>query len=600
MSKSVSVENRDAIAAQDKWAIEKIFKTVNAWQRAVAKVEKEYPAYKEHTKSMTQSAKELAALLQFDEQIEKQLEKIGSYAFLLQSADLTNTTSQELVAKYSSLATRIQEAASFITPKILSIPSTKMDTFLNDPVLKEFRITLQKIIRQKKHILTQKEERVLALQGELSGSAGNIFRKLNDTDFCFGTVNVDGKDVELTQSTYGLLLESPNRRIRKNAFNKMCAQYTAFENTLAETYNSSVLEDVYHAKVRNFSSAQERSLFKDDVPATVYDNLIKTIRENIHINHRYLDLHKRVLKLRDLHFYDSYVPLVSSVKWNSGYEQAVDTIIEALAPLGRSYCNTLKKGLTTWRWVDKYENKGKRSGAFSAGGYEIAPYILMNFKPKSLQSVYTLAHEAGHSMHTFYSAKYQNFSNYDYAIFVAEVASTFNEQLLTEHLLNTASNKNMKAYIIDREINQIRATMIRQTMFAEFEKRTHEIVESQEALTVSRLKNEYSDITKFYFGPNFKFDDALAMEWARIPHFYSAFYVYKYATGISAATTLCQKVLQGNSADRDAYLSFLKSGASKFPLETLKDAGADLTTPQPVEMMMKRFSNLIDNLETLL
>ncbi|MBN2530091.1 MAG: oligoendopeptidase F [Deltaproteobacteria bacterium] len=600
MVKKTQIITRDQVPVEDTWNLTRIFKSRAAWRRAFTKLEEQFLQYADFKKRMTQSAEELAALLEFDVNIEKQLERIGSYAFLNQSTDLASTENQELVSVYSNLATRIQEASSYITPQILAIPPKKMSAYLEAECLKDFVITLKKIIRQKKHVLSQKEERILAMQGEIVGSAGDIFRKLNDTDFKFGHVKVDGQSMELSQSTYSLLLESPKRSVRKSAFTQLFGKYGEFGNTLAETYNASVLQDVYQSKVRNFSSSLERSLFVDDVPVSVYDNLISTVHDHLHINHRFLALLKKTLKLRDLHFYDTYVPLVSSINWKMPYDDAVELICEALQPLGAPYCKVLKKGLTKDRWVDRYENKGKRSGAFSAGGYEVAPYILMNYKPDSLQSVYTLAHEAGHSMHTWFSAKNQHFSNYDYTIFVAEVASTFNEQLLTEHLLQTAKDKRMKAYIVDREINQIRATLIRQTMFAEFEKISHDIVESGEALTLERLKNEYTALVRAYFGPDFAFDDQLAMEWARIPHFYSAFYVYKYATGLTAATALSQKVLHGNKSDRDAYLNFLKSGASAFPLELLKKAGADLSTPAPVIAMMQRFETLVQQLEELL
>lgn len=600
MAKIESTKSRHQVAKSDTWALEKIFKNRLAWNRAFSKLEKQIPSYIPFQKTMKQSAQQLAALLDFDNEIERQVEKLGSYAFLMQSVDLADNESQEMVARFSNLATRIQEVASYITPHLMAIPAKKMEAFLAHKSLQPHKISLQKILRQKKHILSQKEERLLAMQGEIAGSASDIFRKLNDSDFKFGAVTVEGKKVELTQSTYGLMLESKERRVRRSAFEKMFSTYSSFENTLAETYNASVLQDKYQAKVRGFQSARERSLFSDDVPVDVYDNLIQTVRSNININHRYLDLHRRKLGLKELHFYDTYVPLVSSVKWNSSYAESVKTIRAAVAPLGRTYCNIMEKGLTSDRWVDKYENKGKRSGAFSAGAYDVPPYILLNFNRRSLQSTYTLAHEAGHSMHTLLSAKHQPFSTYDYTIFVAEVASTFNEQLLTEHLLSTAKNKRMKAYIIDREINQLRATMIRQTMFAEFEKISHEIVESGEPLTLARLKEEYTALVKFYFGPNFTFDEKLALEWARIPHFYSAFYVYKYATGLSAATALSQLVLNGGKSERDRYLRFLQSGASKYPLELLKDAGADLTTPAPIAMLMTRFSSLIDQLEAML
>jgi oligoendopeptidase F len=600
MARKQQVEPRAEIPTADTWNLERIFKTRAAWKRAFTKLEKLYPQYAEHQKSMTRDAQKLAALLDFDVEIGRRLERLGSYAFLTQSVDLASSDSQELVTQYTRLATRIEEASSFITPAILAIPGRKIEQFLKSECLADYVITIQKILRQKRHILSHKEERILAMQGEISGSAGDIFRKLNDTDFKFGDVKVDGKSVTLTQSSYGLLLENPHRSVRKAAFQQLFTRYAEFENTLAETYSASVQQNVYQARVRNFASARERSLFADDVPVSVYDNLIHTVREHLHTNHRYLQLHKKHLKLRELHFFDTYVPLISSVNWKCGYDEAVDIIGEALVPLGSGYLKILKKGLTSDRWVDRYENRGKRSGAFSAGGYDVPPYILMNYKTDSLLSLYTLAHEAGHSMHTWFSARNQHFANYDYTIFVAEVASTFNEQLLTDHLLKTATDDQMKAYIIDREINQLRATVIRQTMFAEFEKISHEIVESGEALTVERLKAEYSELVKAYFGPTLVFDELLSMEWARIPHFYSAFYVYKYATGLAAATALSQKVLHGNKAQRDAYLNFLKSGSSLFPLELLQQAGADLTTPAPIVALMKRLDSLIDQLEALL
>jgi len=598
MTQKNRIRKRNQIPVEDTWNLSRIYASEGKWESHFKKVRRQIGQYADHIKTMSDSAARLADCLTFDMEMDKSLEKLGSYAYLKMSEDINNSTFQAMVGRYTALATQAQEAASFINPAIQAISAKKMRTYLKSPRLKLFRFQLEQLLRFKHHTLSRKEERLLSMQGEVAGAAGRIFRQLSDADLRFGSVRDEkGNMVELTQSSWGSFLESPSRPTRKKAFEKMFGVHEAFAGTLATTYSTSVLQDVYQSKVRNFSSSIESALFADNVPLTVYDNLIASVRNSIHINHRYLKLHKKMLGLKKLHFYDTYLPLVKNAKWKSSYAASVDTILEAVSPLGANYARTLGKGLTQERWVDKYENRGKRSGAFSAGGYRVLPYILMNYDANSVRGIYTLAHEAGHSMHTWLSARHQPFPDYEYTIFVAEVASTFNEQLLTHHMLRTARSKKLKAYIIDREINQIRATLIRQTMFAEFEKITHAIAEHGEPLTIDRLREEYGKLVSFYFGPALTIDPLLTMEWARIPHFYSAFYVYKYATGIAAALALSQRVLEGGKSERDDYLNFLQSGGSQYPLDLLRGAGVNLESPEPVANIMQRLDDLINQLE---
>jgi oligoendopeptidase F len=416
----------------------------------------------------------------------------------------------------------------------------------------------------------------------------------------FGTVkDENGDERELTNGNYRVFLESPKRSVRKNASESITPRTKPTRTVSPRRSVRRCLQDVYQARVRNHPSAREAALFADDVPVEVYDNLIDTIHEHLGTVHRYLDVRRKALKLKDLHFYDTYVPIVEMPRPNIPYKKAVDTVCDAFEPLGASYCKTLRGGLTG-RWVDRYENQGKRSGAFSAGGYFGPPYILMNYQADGMDSMFTLAHEAGHSMHTYYSARNQPYQYYDYTIFVAEVASTFNEMLLFKHLFDKAKNDTMRAYLINKQIDDLRGTIVRQTMFAEFEKVIHALAEAGEPLTLERLRAEYRKLIEAYFGPRFTIDDMLELECLRIPHFYSAFYVYKYATGMSAAIALSRVVLEGGTKERDRYLAFLKSGGSKFPLELLRDAGVDMVKPEPVHVAMEHFGHLVDELESLL
>ena len=598
---SGSIPKRSAVAVKNTWDLTPLFKTDTAWERAFKRLERQVESLADFRGTLGRSAKRLREALDFEVAFDKQAERLGQYAFLKASEDVANSTYQAMVQRYVHLTTHAQEIASYMAPEIQAIPATRMKTLLKSKELEPFRFSLEKLLRYKPHILSESEERLLAMQGEVAGTASTVFSQLNDADLRFGYIQDDrGRRVELSQSSFTSMLESRKRKVRKEAFFQFYEEYEGHANTLAATLGKSVLQDVYQARVRNHSSAREAALFADNVPVSVYDNLIETVHEHLPTVHRYLDVRRKALKIKQLRFYDCYVPLVETRRVSLPYEKAVKQICESLEILGDGYVKVLHEGLTSGRWVDRYENVGKRSGAFSAGGYTGPPYILMNYKPDTLNGIFTLAHEAGHSMHTYFSAKGQPYQYHDYTIFVAEVASTFNEQLLGKYMRDRAKSKAMKAYLVNKEIDEIRGTLVRQTMFAEFEKVIHELAEQGYPLTVEVFRAEYRKLLEAYFGPEFALNEELTLEGLRIPHFYSAFYVYKYATGISAAIALNERVANGDKAELDAYLSFLKSGGSKFPLDLLRDAGVDMEQPEPIAAAMQRMSGLVDELEDLL
>lgn len=599
-TKTKSNPKRSDVRVEDTWDLSKLFKNDKAWERGYKELEAMAPGFAKFRGKLGKSAKTLLAACEFEVAFDKLAEQLGAYAYLKASEDVSNSTYQGMIARYTYLATRAGEAASYMAPEIQAIPKATMKAMLADKKLAPFKLSLERLLRYKPYILTEAEERLLAMQGEVAGTASKVFGQLNDADLKFGFVkNEEGAEVELTQSSIRGLLESRKRSVRKTAFEQFYKQYEAHENTLSAVLGSSVLRDVYGARVRNYPSAREAALFSDNVPVSVYDNLIGAVHKNLDAMYEYLEIRKRALKLKELRAYDTYAPLVSMPKVHIPYEQAVETIADAVAPLGSAYVKELHTGLLSGRWVDRYENQGKRSGAFSYGAYGSPPYILMNYQEDVIDSMFTLAHEAGHSMHTNYSAQGQPYQYSHYTIFVAEVASTFNEQLLGRHLMANAQTKRERASLVIKEIDEIRGTIIRQTMFAEYEKVIHAIAEAGEPLTRESLRAEYRKLIERYFGPGFTIDPVLELEGLRIPHFYSAFYVYKYATGLAAAIALSRNVLAGGAKERDRYLNFLRSGSSKFPLDLLKDAGVDLRTPFPVDQAMAHFRELVQELDTL-
>ena len=482
----------------------------------------------------------------------------------------------------------------------MAISAAKMKSFLASKELAPYRLLLDRILRYKPYTLGKGEEKLLAMQSEMSETANLVFRQLNDADLKFGFVkNEKGESVELNSATFASFLHSPKRAVRKAAFHQFYEQYQKHENTLAATFAGSVQRDVYYAKARGYKSARSASLFADNMPDSVYDNLIAAVHKHLPALFRYYEIRRRKMRIPEIHVYDTYVPILSELETRHTWQQAVKVVVESLEPLGSEYCGVLEQGLNDG-WCDRYPNQGKQSGAFSAGTYDGAPYILMNYQPDVLDHVFTLAHEAGHSMHSHFSAKHQPYCYYNYTIFVAEVASTFNEQLLSRRLMSRAKDDKQRAFLINREIDAIRGTIIRQTMFAEFEKITHELVETGEPLTVDKCKQVYHELLTRYFGPEFAIDDELQLECFRIPHFYSAFYVYKYATGLSAAIALSDRVLSGGKRELADYLGFLKGGCSKDPLDLLRAAGVDMAQPGPVDTALAHFEKLVEELDELL
>jgi oligoendopeptidase F len=601
MSSSTQIPTRSEIPESDKWDLTHLFADVGKWQEDFAWLHREYPKLEQWKSRVGESAQRLAEVLEFEKALEQKIERVYHYASLQVAEDSTNNEYLARIGQVQNLVTKIGEAGAFVVPEIMAIDDGTFTKFITDPALAEWRTKLNKIRRMKPHVLSVPEERLLALSNVALSGYDDAFSQLTDVDMKFGVlIDGTGRERPLTQSSFSSFLVKRDPELRKRAFHQFYGEFRDHQYTLAASLAYSVKADVFHATARHYNSALEAALFPDDVPVAVYDGLIKSVHANLKPLFRYFDLRRRVLGLAELHQYDTYVPLVPEIDTRFTFEQAVETVLAALAPLGKEYVSVLADGLHSRRWCDRYENKGKRSGAFSSGSYGAPPYILMNYKEDVFADIYTLAHEAGHSMHSWLSQDSQLFQDYEYPIFLAEVASTFNEELLTHHLLETTSDPKMRAYIINRQIDDLRGTLFRQTMFAEFEKIIHAIEESGDALTLDVFKSEYHKLLATYFAENVVLDPELDLECLRIPHFYHAFYVYKYATGISAAVALSQRVLSGDSGAVAAYLDFLRSGGSKFPLPTLKVAGVDMGTAVPIERTLQLFERRIAELEELL
>jgi oligoendopeptidase F len=600
MPKIKKLPPRSAVKSSDCWNLTSLFKSDAQWETAFKKWEAEIPRYAEFAGRLGESAKKLAECLEFDLKFDRAGERLGTYAHLKTAEDTANSAYQRMMGRYEHAASEVGQAASFIRPEIMAIPSAKVKKFLAAPELAPHRLTLERMLRYKPHTLGKSEEKLLAMQSEMADTSNHVFRQLNDADLKFGTLkNEKGETVELSIASFSVFLHSPKRSVRKQAFHQLYEQYQAHENTLAATLSGSMKRDVFYAKAREFPTAREAALFADNVPVAVYDNLIEAVHRYLPALYRYYELRRRKMRIPDIHHYDTYVPILSDLDTKHTWSQAVKLVVESLEPLGSEYCGVLERGMNDG-WCDRYPNQGKQSGAFSSGTYDSDPYIMMNYQPEVLDHVFTLAHEAGHSMHTYYSSHTQPYQYYNYPIFVAEVASTFNEQLLSRRMMASAKSDRERAYLVNRDIDEIRGTIVRQTMFAEFEKITHAHVESGEPLTVERFKGVYRELLDRYFGPDFAIDNSLALECFRIPHFYRAFYVYKYATGLSAAIALSQRVTSGGPRELDDYLTFLKGGCSKWPLDLLRDAGVDMQKPEPVETALAHFERLVEELEELL
>jgi oligoendopeptidase F len=596
---AVAIPERKDVRIEDTWDLSALYASDEGWDKALEELKRRTPEVEAFKGTLGESAGHLLACLTTMSELEQLVERLGYYAMLRVSEDVGDSTRQGRYARYVQAASKLEALASYQAPEIQSIPEERINEFLKDPALSEFTIYLNKLLRFRPHILSEAEERLLAMQEEANQTASKTFGSLTDVDLDFGTVETPEGPRALSQSSFGSLMEHTDRDVRRRAYLQFYGEYEQHKNTLASLYAGSVQLDVYKARVRNFESARESRLFPDKVPAAVYDNLVKAVHDNLPALHEYYELRKRALGLDELRHYDVRVPLVPELKVRHTYDEAVDVIAAALAPLGDEYVGTLAEGLRG-RWVDRYENKGKRSGAFSAGSYHGNPYILMNYKEDVLRDVFTLAHEGGHSMHSWYSVRNNPFQHYNYTIFEAEVASTFNEQLLVKHLREHSDSNDMQTYLVNKQIDDIIGTLYRQTMFAEFEDICHKMVEAEEPLTVDSLRAEYRKLLELYFGPAMVLEDVSDLEGMRVPHFYRAFYVYKYATGISAAITLAERVLSGGKQELDDYFAFLKSGGSRFPIESLRIAGVDMESPDPIETALGVFAERVTELTKLL
>ena len=591
---------RTEIPESDKWDLTQLFTDVSKWQEDVAWITSTYPRIAEWKGRVGESAQTLLELLEFEKQLDLKIERVYHYASLQLAEDSSNNEYLARVGQLQNLMTQIGEMSAFAVSEIQAIDDDHWTDFLRDPSLAPWRTSLHKVRRMRPHVLSEREERLLAMGSAALDGYDDAFSQLTNVDMKFGLLRDEhGQERTLTQSTYSSFLLKRDAALRKSAFTQFYAEFQDHQYTLAASLSYSVKADVFRARARNHRSALEASLFRDDVPVAVYDGLIAAVGSGISPLLRYYELRRRVLALPELHAYDTYVPLVPEIETRVGFDEAIEKVTASLAPLGDEYVRALGNGLRG-RWCDRYETKGKRSGAFSSGSFGAPPYILMNYKEDVFADVYTLAHEAGHSMHTWFAQQSQQFQDYDYPIFLAEVASTFNEELLTHFLLEQTTDPRMRAYIINRQIDDIRGTVFRQTMFAEFEKVIHAIEESGEALTLEVFKGEYRKLLDAFFGDAVVIDPQLELECLRIPHFYGAFYVYKYATGLSAAVALAERVLAREPGAVEAYLDFLRSGGSEFPLPTLQRAGVDMRTSAPVEATIRLFDRRVSELEELL
>ena len=600
MTKQNALPKRNETDVKYQWCLEDLYATDALWEEEFATLQTKIKELTKFQDTLGLSAQNLLDCLTACYAVSQITDKLYVYSVMRFHEDSTNSFYQSLSDRAETLAISYSAATSFLVPEILSIPEKTLADFqLEKP--KEFAQYghfLENILRQKMHTLSAKEEALLAKTAELGGAPQTIFTMLNDADLKFPPIkNKKCEEIELTKGRYVTLLESTDRDLRKKAFETFYEAYLKQKNTLAATYSSSVKADFFYAKTRHYNSAMEAALEDDNIPLSVYDNLIDTVHEYLPLMHRYVSLRKKMLGVEELHMYDLYVPLVPEAERKFSYAEAKETVIKGLSVLGENYISALKKGLEGG-WIDVYENEGKRSGAYSWGTFSGHPYVLLNHND-NINSMFTLAHEMGHALHSYFTWEKQPYLYSGHKIFVAEVASTCNEALLMEYLLKTTEDKAMKSYLLNYFMEQFRGTFFRQTMFAEFEKITHDMVEKGQPLTCEVLNTLYRDLNIKYFGDDIVLDKEIDIEWARIPHFYNAFYVYQYATGYSAAIDLSQKILKGGQPAIDRYLNFLSKGNSEYSIDLLKGAGVDMSSTEPLKNAMAVFENLLEQMENL-
>lgn len=593
---------RHEVPVELTWDLSLVYESDAEWETDFARCEEKIAEFAPWKDALTQSAENLWKVLQLRDESGKLLTQLYSYANLRESEDTGDPARQNLANRAASLGTRMSAAMAFIEPQILAMSAEKLQEFIQQKgELELYRYYFETLERRRPHVRSAEVEDLLALAGEPLSSASNAFNLFNNADLKFPYVkDENGVEIELTQGRYLQLLESPERRVRQDAFQLLHGEYSKWKNTLSATLAGSVKADVFAARARNYSSALEAALQPDDIPVSVYHNLISTVRERLPVLNRYLRLRKKLLGLEELHFWDLYVSMVQSVEKPVSYEEAQQLVLKASHLMGTEYAEIVQRAFDE-RWIDVPENEGKRSGAFSNGAYTTPPYILLNWQDK-LNDAFTLAHELGHSLHSFFTRRAQPYIYSNYTIFVAEVASTLYEALLTDHLVKEAQEKNdraMQLYLLNEEAEKIRTTLIRQTMFAEFELKIHEAAERNESLNAEMMSALYLQLNRDYYGAEVTVDDSVQIEWARIPHFYYGFYVYQYATGISAAAALAQEILAGSSDAVQRYLKFLHGGSSDTSINLLKAAGVDMTTPAPIHAAFDRFDQIVAQMEEL-
>lgn len=588
--------DRSKIEEKFKWQIEKMYESKEAVEKDIQQVKELISKTKEYKGKLGDSWENLYEALNVSEKVSQILQNLYVYTHMKQHEDTRINKNQALATKTDMLSTELSMATSYLVPELLSIDDEKLKEFLKNEKLDFYKKHIEDILREKPHTLNEKEEEILAATADLSGIAENVYDMLSFADLEFPEIeDEEANKVKLTQSNYSLFLKSKNPKVRKEAFEATYLVYGKYKNTFASTLYGGIKSEIFYAKIRKYESALQSSLFQDDISVDVYNNLISAIDENLDALNKYINLRKKFLGLNELHMYDLYVPLTDKFDMKITYEEAQEIILKALSPLGDEYLSLIKRAFDE-RWIDVYENEGKQGGAYSWGSYDSNPYILMNYND-DLNSLFTLIHELGHSMHSYYSKHNQPYLYSSYKIFVAEVASTLNELLLINYLLENSKSKEEKIYLLNYYLEQFRTTVYRQTMFGEFEKLTHESVESGEPLTAQEFTSIYYKLNEKYYGKSTIVDEEIGLEWARIPHFYSNFYVYKYATGFSAASALSQQILEEGQPAVDRYITFLKSGGSDYPLNQLRAAGVDMEQKESIDEVLKTFSNLVDELE---
>lgn len=599
------IQARSAVDRQFQWNVEALYPSWKEWEQELDQWGREgstphWPELAAFRTKWKESPQNLTSLLDLLFEIDRHLSKLYTYAHLRHDEDVAADEGKKAHSRMLTLLYAFRQESAWIEPELLQLPEKQLEEILKSDVLQKYAFHLEKIVRMKKHTLGVTEEELLAMAGIALGTPAQTFGAFNNADLKFPpVVDSQGKSRELTHGKYQLYLRDKDRTLREHAFKNMHAMFFQYENTLCELLGGQVQCHLLETRARKYGSCVEAALFPNQIDVEVYHSLIRAVRSHLPTLHRYMHLRKEAMGLDKLHLFDLHVPLVRQVEMGMTYDEATNAIVESVAVLGKDYQNALRRGLTVDRWVDRYENIRKRSGAYSSGCFDSMPYILMNYHG-TFNDVMTLSHEAGHSMHSLLSRQNQPYWYSQYSIFVAEVASTFHQELLLRHLLTQVRSKEQKAFLINQKLDDIRATLLRQTMFAEFELKLHQWAEKSLPLTPSLVKEEYRKLNEEYFGPDVHIDDEADSEWARIPHFYYNFYVYQYATGISAALALVDKVVNEGETARDAWLAFLSSGSSKYPIDALKLAGVDMRTPEPVEAAMRQFNALVTELGELL